>query len=319
MKLTTSACRLTALLLTLAAGTAAAQAWPAKAVRVLVPYAAGGPADIVAREVATRLTEQLGQAFVIENQGGAMGKVALTNVSRAARDGYTLLFAASGNVVIHPLIEKKTDILTHIAPVSLISTSPHVLVVTGKLPIRTVKDLVDYARANPGKVNFGSAGTGGTAHLGMELFKSMAKVDVVHVPYKGTSQATVDLVSGEIQAMFSSMPSLKPLIDKGNIRAVGMSAKSRMATGIPLIGDTIPGFEYTTWYGMYTTAGTPRPVIDKLNAAIRKATSDPALKKKLEVQGLDPEASTPEELAAYMRKESEKWGKVIEEAKITLE
>ncbi len=303
----------------LGVGSAFAQSWPTKTIKLLVPYAAGGPADVVAREVANRLTQELGQPFVVENQGGAMGKVAMLQVGRADPDGYTLLFAASGNVVVHPLLDKQSDVLKKLAPVSMVMTGPHVLVVTSKLPVKSVKELVDYAKVNPGKVNFGSAGTGGTAHLGMELFKSMTGVDVVHVPYKGTSQAAVDLASGEVQAMFSSMPSLKPMIDKGSIRAIGMSAPSRVPTGIPLISDAIPGFEYTTWYGIFVTAGTPRPIIDKLNAAIRKAVSDPGLDKKLEAQGLDPEASSPEELSAYMQKESVKWAKVIKDAKITLE
>jgi tripartite-type tricarboxylate transporter receptor subunit TctC len=307
-------------LLAIAATAAAAQGFPSKPVKVVVPFAAGGPADLVAREVAARLTQQLGQPFLVENQGGAMGKLAVASVARAQPDGYTLLFPASGNVAVLPLFEKeRTDILAQLAPVSMISSGPHVLVVSARLPIRNTRELVEYARAHPGKVNFASAGTGGVAHLGMEMLKSSAGIDIVHVPYKGSAPAMADLASGEVQAMFSSMPSLQPMIDRGAIRAIGMTAHSRGTAGIPLISEAVPGFEYTTWYGLFAPAGTPAAVIAALNAAVRQALSDPALQRKLEPQGLEPQASTPEELAAYLRRESAKWAKVIQDARIRLD
>jgi tripartite-type tricarboxylate transporter receptor subunit TctC len=191
--------------------------------------------------------------------------------------------------------------------------------VSARLPIRNTRELVEYARAHPGKVNFASAGTGGVAHLGMEMLKSSAGIDIVHVPYKGSAPAMADLASGEVQAMFSSMPSLQPMIDRGAIRAIGMTARSRGTAGIPLISEAVPGFEYTTWYGLFAPAGTPAAVIAALNAAVRQALADPALQRKLEPQGLEPQASTPEELAAYLRRESAKWAKVIQDARIRLD
>jgi tripartite-type tricarboxylate transporter receptor subunit TctC len=307
-------------LLAIAATAAAAQGFPSKPVKVVVPFAAGGPADLVAREVAARLTQQLGQPFLVENQGGAMGKLAVASVARAQPDGYTLLFPASGNVAVLPLFEKeRSDILAQLAPVSMISSGPHVLVVSARLPIRNTRELVEYARAHPGKVNFASAGTGGVAHLGMEMLKSSAGIDIVHVPYKGSAPAMADLASGEVQAMFSSMPSLQPMIDRGAIRAIGMTARSPGTANIPLISEAVPGFEYTTWYGLFAPAGTPAAVIAALNAAVRQALADPALQRKLEPQGLEPQASTPEELAAYLRRESAKWAKVIQDARIRLD
>ena len=313
----------TVALLTLSGQVAFAQSYPSKPVRMVVPFAAGGPVDLVAREIGRELEKALGQPFIIDNQGGGLGVAAMNTVSRAAPDGHTLLFAASGNITIQPLFDKnRSDVLRQLAPIGLASTSPHVLVVSAKLPVKSVKELIDYARAHPGKVNFGSAGVGGVAHLGMELFRSMAGIDVAHVPYKGTSQVITDMVSGEVQAMFSSMPSLKPMIDKGYIRAIGMPAPTQAANakGIPTIDSAgLPGFEYSTWYALYSTAGTPAPVLEKLNAALHRILVDPALEKKLEVQGVDLQSSSTAELIALMRRDTQKWEKVIREANVKLE
>ena len=294
--------------------------FPSRALTMIVPFAAGGPADLVGREVARLMALQLGKPVVVENQGGGSGTVALNQMGRAAPDGYTMLMAASGTVVIHPLLVGKFEAVSGaLAPVSLVSTSPQVLVVTEKIPVRSVQQLIDYARANPGKLNFGSAGTGGAAHLGMEMFKAQAGIDVVHVPYKGTSQVLTDLVSGEVQALFSSMPSLQSMIDKGSIRAIGMTGPSAAATaaGIPEISKAgLPGFEYTTWYGMFVPAGTPDTVIQVLNAALRKVLSDEALRQKLAPQGLELRASSPTELGALIKTEATAWAKIIADANI---
>lgn len=296
----------------------AAAGWPARNIKFIVSFAAGGPADLVAREVAMRMSADLGRPIIVENQGGAGGKLAVHNVARSDPDGYTLLFTPSGSVVHHPLVERDMRAVEQLAPVGLVSTSPHVLVVNPKLPVRNVKELIDYAKANPGKVYFGSAGTGAAAHLGMEMLKSTAKIDIMHVSYRGTSQAVVDLLAGQIQAMFSSMPSLKGMIDDGSLRALGMTAKSRVDAGLPVISDTVPEFGYTTWYGMFAPAKTPRPVIDRINASLRKALADKALQDKLAVQGLDLQASSPDELGAYMKAEIKKWEPIIEAANIRL-
>lgn len=296
-------------------------AWPTKPIRLVVPYAAGGPADVVAREVAQRLALELKQPVLVENQGGAMGIPALTTVARAEPDGHTLLMPALGNVVLQPLLSKNggADLLARLRPVSMVSTSAHVLVVSAKLPVQNVKELVDYARANPGKVSFASAGTGGTAHLGMEMFKSLSKTDVLHVPYKGSSAAVGDLVSGQVSAMFSSLPSLQGVADKGYVRVIGATAPSTSAAtrSLPLLSATLPGFDYTTWYAIYAPAATPNAVVQRLNAALRKVLQDPTLEAKIEPHGVELLASTPDEVLVWVRRDTEKWGRIIRDAHIT--
>jgi tripartite-type tricarboxylate transporter receptor subunit TctC len=296
-------------------------AWPTKPIRLVVPYAAGGPADVVAREVAQRLALDLKQPVLVENQGGAMGIPALTTVARAEPDGHTLLMPALGNVVLQPLLSKNggADLLAKLRPVSMVSTSAHVLVVSAKLPVKNVKELVDYARANPGKVSFASAGPGGTAHLGMEMFKSLSKTDVLHVPYKGSSAAVGDLVSGQVSAMFSSLPSLQGVADKGYVRVIGATAPSTSAAtkSLPLLSATLPGFDYTTWYAIYAPAATPNAVVQRLNAALRKVLQDPTLEAKIEPHGVELLASTPEEVLVWVKRDTEKWGRIIRDAHIS--
>lgn len=301
---------------------AQAAAFPNKNIRFIVPFAAGGPADVVAREVAQALGKELGQAVVVENIGGGAGVPATNTVVRAPADGYTLLFAASGNVVIQPLLSKnRVDILTQLSPVGMVTTSPHVLVVSSHLPVRTVKELVDYAKANPGRVNFASAGVGGLAHLASELFMQHAGIKGQHLAYKGSSQAITDLASGQVQAMFSSLPSLKGMVDKGMMRVLGVTSKSPSPTykDIPLIKQSgLPDFEYTTWYGLFSPAGVPQAVIDKLGVSLKKLAADKAFEARLREQGVDLHISAPKELAERTRKETAEWDKVIRESGIHL-
>lgn len=297
-------------------------AYPTKPIRVIVPFAAGGPADVVARELAQSLAPTLGQPLVVENQGGGAGVPALGTVSRAPADGYTLLFAASGNVVIQPLLTKtRVDVLQQLSPVAMVTTSPHVLVVSSKLPVHTVKEFVAYAKAHPGEVNFASAGVGGLAHLGTELFQRAAGIDARHVPYKGTSQAMSDLAGGQVQAMFSSLPSMKGLIDKGAIRVIGVTAPSSSPAykGIPVIKDAgVPNFEYTTWYGLYGPAGLPPAVVDRLGTALAGLAADKAFDERLLAQGVDLSISSAKELGERTRRETATWDKVIRDAGIQL-
>ena len=314
---TTLAC-----LATCATSVAHAQAYPVKPIRLIVPFAAGGPADIVAREVGLKLGEALGQTVVVENSGGGHGVPAMNTVGRAPADGHILLMAASGNVTIQPLTMKSSaDALALLQPVGLVANSPHVLVVTSKIPVTTVAELIAYAKKNPGKINFGSAGTGGVAHLGMEMFKALTRTDIHHIPYKGTSQVMVDLSSGEVQGLFSSMPSLKPMIEKGSIRALGMTGPSKGAdaASLPQLSATVPGMEYTTWYGLYTPVGTPASTVTKLNTALRKVLTDPELLAKMTPQGVDLTASSPQELGALTKKDTEKWAKLIKEENLKID
>ena len=308
-----------------AATTARAQqaSWPSKAVRIVVPYAAGGPADVVARELAQRLAADIRQPVVVDNQGGGMGLPALNTVTTAAPDGHTLYMPALGNVVLQPLLSKNggAELLARLRPISMVSTAAHVLVVSAKLPVTSVRELVDYARANPGKLSFASAGTGGTAHLAIEMFKLLTHTDVLHVPYKGSSGAVADLASGQVGAMFSSLPSLQALADKGLVRVLAATAPSTSAgtRSLPLLSATIPGFEYTTWYAMYAPLATPRPVVDRINAALHTALHDPALAAKIEPHGVELLTSTPEQVQAWVQRDTDKWSRIIKAAAVTID
>jgi len=298
-------------------------AWPSKPIKLMVPYAAGGPADVVARELALVLTADLKQTVTVENQGGGMGVPALGVVARADPDGHTLLLAAFGNMVLQPMLSKKggADLVAKLKPVSTISTGPHVLVVSAKLPVKNIPELIDYARANPGKVSFASAGTGGTAHLGMEMFKALSKTDVIHVPYKGSAGAVNDLISGEVSAMFSSLPSLQGLADKGLVKVLAATAPSKSAAtkSLPLIGTALPGFDYTTWYAMYAPLATPKPIVDSINAALTKALKNTAMVAKIEAAGTELQSGSPEEVMAWTQRDTDKWARVIRDAKISVE
>ncbi len=305
-------------------GAAFAQtAWPSKPVKINVPYAAGGPADVTAREIAQKLSADIGQPVVVENNGGGMGVPSLTAVVRSDPDGHTLWMPALGNAVLQPLLSKQggADLVARLRPVGMVTTSAHVLVVSDKLPVKTLAELIAYARANPGKVSFASAGVGGTAHLGAEMFKSLTGTDVLHVPYKGSSAAVNDLVSGRVSAMFSSLPSLQGVVDKGLVRVLAATAPSRSpgTRSLPLMSAALPGFEYTSWYAMYVPAATPAPVVASINAALQKVLKDPALADKIEPHGMELRPSSPEEVLDYVRKDAEKWGQIIRSANITME
>lgn len=298
-------------------------AWPTKPIRMVVPYAAGGPADVVARELGQKLSADLKQPVVIDNQGGAMGIPALTTVARAEPDGHTLYMPALGNVVLQPLLSKSggADLLARLRPVSMVSTSAHVLVVSAKLPVKSVRELVDYARANPGKVSFASAGTGGTAHLAMEMFKALSATDVLHVPYKGSSGAVNDLASGQVSAMFSSLPSLQGVADKGLVRVIAATAPSTSTAtrSLPLMSAALPGFEYTTWYAMYVPQATPAALVERINAALRRALQDPATEARIEPHGVELLASSPEEVLVWVKRDTDKWGRIIRDARISID
>ena len=323
MKFATFGSLLTALLLgTMSPSHAAGDTYPDRPIRLVIPFAAGGPADIVGREIARVMTDDLGQPIVVVNAGGGHGVPALNQVLGAPADGYTLIMPASGNLTIPHPATRNLNLEQALAPISQLTSSPHVLVISKKIPADNLQAFIAYAKAHPGQVNFGSAGTGGLAHLGMEMFKTQAGVDVVHVPYRGTSQAITDLVPGTIHALFSSMPSLKGMIDDGTITAIGMSgtSKGEALKSIPVIADNgLPKMQYVTWYGLFAKAGTPAPVIERLNSAVQKAVQNPELNKKLEPQGIDLVAGTPGELAELVTTESKKWSTLIESEKIQID
>ncbi|WP_427911391.1 Bug family tripartite tricarboxylate transporter substrate binding protein [Ramlibacter sp. MMS24-I3-19] len=302
-------------------GARAQDAFPSAPIRMVVPFAAGGATDVLGRDLAKAMGTQLGQSFVIDNLGGGAGVPALNTVARARADGYTLLFAASGNITAQPLLEKnRVDILSQLTPVGMIATAPHVLVVTSKMPFRSLADLIAYAKAHPGELNFGSAGVGGLAHLGTELFARAAQVDIRHVPYRGASQALTDLVSGQIHGMFGTMPSFTGMVQSGAIRAIGLTAASAATPlrGIPLISGTVPGFGYKSWNGLFAPAGTPAPVIARIYAAMKQASADKGVATRFDEQGVDIALADSAELADIVRRERSVWDKVIRDARIQL-
>lgn len=252
-----------------------------------------------------------------------MGIPSLLAVTRAEPDGHTLWMPALGNAVLQPLLSTQggAEHLAKLRPVGMVTTSPHVLVASAKLPVKTVQELVAYARANPGQVTFASAGVGGTAHLAAELFKSLTKTDVVHVPYKGSSAATNDLASGRVSAMFSSLPSLQGMVDKGYVRVLAATApsKSPATRTLPLMSAAIAGFEYSSWYAMYAPRQTPTAVITRINGLLQQALKDPELVGKIEPHGMELVPTGPEEVEAWVRRDEDKWRSVIQKAGITLD
>jgi tripartite-type tricarboxylate transporter receptor subunit TctC len=302
---------------------AAAQSYPAKPVRIVVAFVPGGGDDFHGRLVAQKLTEMLGANVLVENRSGAGGFVGWESVAKSQPDGYTLLLGGGSMTTIPSLRPGASiDVLRDFTPVSLISTFGLVLVVHPSVPARTVKDVIALARAQPGKLNYASSGAGATPHLSAELFKTLAKVDVVHIPYKGSTPAYIDLMSGQIDMYFGVLAGALPHIRSGKVRAVGVTAAKRAASlpQVPTIAESgLPGYELTSWYAILGPGGMPREVVSRLNAAIVKAVALPDMRERLLNAGSEPQSSTPEELAARMRSDVEKFGRIIRTANIKAE
>jgi tripartite-type tricarboxylate transporter receptor subunit TctC len=301
---------------------ALAQSYPAKPVRIVVPFPPGGPIDMTTRPLAQKLTEGLGGAVVVDNRGGANGNIGAENVAKSPPDGYSLVVGAGGGFAIGPHLYTKLpfDVFRDFAPVSLFLTVPQLLVVHPQLPVRTVKELVALARAKPNQLNFGSSGTGSTPHLAAELLKRSAQIEMVHVPYKGMGPATMDLMGGQLQLTFADMPVLLQQVNGGKLRplAVGTPRRSANLPEVPTMTEAgFPKVEAANWYGLFAPAGTPRDIIARLNTV--KAISNPELKTFMQNQGAEAAGSTPEQLGALHRREYEKWGSVVKAIGITLE
>ena len=301
-----------------------AQTYPSKPIRMVVHFPPGGPTDLVARMVGQKLTEAWGQQVVIDNRPGAGGIVGVENVVRAAPDGYTLLFATGGSMAVTPAVGTKApyNVFSDLAPVSLVVINPQILVVHPSLPVNSVRDLIKFAKAKPGQVNYASVGPGSPQHLGMEMLKAMAGIDMVHIPYKGTAPAVTDLLGGQVSLMFNSMPSVLPYVRTKRLRGIAVSSAKRSAAApeIPTVAEAgVPGFQYVTWYGVYAPAATPKDVITKLNAEIVRGLQDKAVAEKLLREGAEPAPGTPDALAKFMRAEFEQWKKTIAAAKLKLD
>jgi tripartite-type tricarboxylate transporter receptor subunit TctC len=311
--------RLFFLVLVLAAvGVAHAQTYPIKPVRLIVGAGPGSAGDVPARVVAAKLSEFWGQQMVVENRPGAGLTIAADIASKATPDGYTLLLCGVA-LTISPALYKKLsyDLIRDFAPVSLLGTTPNVLVVHPSLPAKTVAEFVSYAKANPGKINYGSSGVGTTLHLSMEIFRSMAGIEVVHVPYKTVGLAAADLMGGQVVAMIDNLPTQLGAIKAGRVRALGVTSLKRAAQlpTVPTIAESgVPGFEVTVWLGVCAPAAVAKPIIAKLNADIVKALDAPDVQRSLADQGIEARSSTPEQLGALQRAEIARWAKAVKDS-----
>jgi len=301
---------------TLAAAHAAAQAFPLRPVRVVVPFPPGAGADITTRLYAPRLSEALGQQIVVENRAGAAGNIGAEVVARAAADGYTLLTAPASLAISQSLYRKLPfDLARDFRPVAMLASVPFVLVVHPSLPAQDVKGLIALARSRPGQINYASTGSGSSPHLTAEMFRMQARLDVVHVPYKGTPLAVTDLITGQVSFMFANALSVLPQVNAGRLRALGVTSARRNAATpqLPTLAESgLPGFESGTWFALLAPAGTPNEAVARLAAEIAKLGQHPDIREKLAAQGAEAVTMTPEQTAAHIRSEIQKWGKVVQ-------
>lgn len=306
-----------------AAQPAAKAEYPARPVRFIVGQTPGGNADFIARVIAGELTKRFGQQFVVENRGGASGMIAAELAVRAPPDGQTLLLAASSFTVNPSLYSKMPyDPLVDLAPITRPALAPNILVVNPALPVRTIKDLIELARAKPGQLNFGSSGQGGSPHLAGEMFNLMAGVDMRHVPYKGAAAGLTDLIAGQIQLSFASMPSVIAHVRSNRLRGVAVTTLTRspLAPELPTVAESgLPGFETSAWQGIFAPRLTPQALILLLNAEITKIVNAPEVRKQLAAEGAEPVANTPEEFAKWLRADIARWAKVVKAANVRVE
>ncbi|MBS0336527.1 MAG: tripartite tricarboxylate transporter substrate binding protein [Proteobacteria bacterium] len=298
------------------AGSAHAQAWPAKPIKLIVPYPPGGSADILARAIGQKLSEGLGQSVVIDNRPGAGTAIGAEATAKAAPDGYTIMLGTVSSHAINPALTPglKYDPVKDFAPVSLVASIPFVLLVHPSLPARSVQELIALAKAKPGSLNFSSAGSGTSNHLAGELFKSMTHTFMVHIPYRGSAPALTDLLAGQVQLMFDLVLTAQPHVKSGAARALAVTSLTRSAAlpNVPTVAESgVPGYEVSAWFGLFAPAGTPAGVVAALNAETVKAMRAPDLRERLASQGADAASSTPEEFAAYVKDELGKWTRVI--------
>ncbi len=297
----------------------AAQQYPVKAIRFIVPFAPGGPTDIMSRALAEKLTARLGQQIVVDNRGGAGGSIGTAIAARSTPDGYTIVIGHIGtlaiNVSLYPRLEY--DPVKDFAPISLIATLPLGLFVNANVPAKSVAELIALAKAKPGRLNFGSAGNGSAIHMAGAMFKTMAGIDIVHVPYKGNAASLADLVAGRVQMMFSNLLTTAPHVKAGRLRAIAISTakRSQQAPDLPTIAESgVPGYDYAPWYGILAPTGTPRAIVMRLNREIGQIINAPEMKERFRKQGIDLVTSTPEAFAELIRREIPKWREIVKKS-----
>jgi len=301
-------------LLALGAAPARALDYPTRAVRVIVPYPAGGTTDIMARLVANYLSEKLGQTFVIENKPGGGTNIGTQEVINAAPDGYTLLIPSPANAINATLYKQLPfDYLRDTVPVAGIARVPNVMEVNPEVPVKTVQEFIDYAKKNPGKLNMASSGNGSSIHLSGELFKAMTGVDMVHVPYKGSAPAITDLAGGQVQVMFDNLPSSISFIKAGRLRALGVTSAQPVSVlpGVPTVAETVPGFEASSWFGVAAPKGTPNEIVEKLNKEINAAIADAKIKMRIEDLGGIAFPGSAADFGKFVQAETDKWRPVV--------
>jgi tripartite-type tricarboxylate transporter receptor subunit TctC len=298
-------------------------AYPTKPIRLVVPFPAGGATDIFARTLSQKLAEKIGSAVVVENKPGAGGTLGSDLVAKSPADGYTLLLATSSTHSIGPNLNPKMpyDAVRDFTPIAQVGNAPSIMLVPNSSPAKTIQEWIDYAKKNPGRLNYASSGNGTIVQLTAELFKSQAGLYVVHIPYKGTALAMPDLISGKIDVLFDSLPTGLPHVKEGRLRALGVTSAQRtsMAPGLPAIAEVLPGYESNTWFGLFGPAGVRPEIMNRVNAAALQALADPEVKDKLLRLGIEPIGTSPMQFATMLSAESAKWKKIISERKITLD
>jgi tripartite-type tricarboxylate transporter receptor subunit TctC len=295
-----------------------AQNYPAKPVRLVVPYSPGGPVDIVGRLTALKLTEELAQQVIVDNRVGGGGNIAVEIVARSAPDGYTLLMGSNGTNAINPSLYPNltVDPAKDLVPIGMVASSPMILVTHPSLPANSVKELVALARAKPGTINFASAGSGSTAHLSSELFKSMTGINIVHIPYKGAGPAVTDLVGGQVQMMFTGISSTLPHVKAGRLKPLAVSSEKRVPVlpEVPTVSEEIAGYEVNTWYGVFAPLQLPKPYVAKLNQTLAKIFTTVDARQRLAALGAEPVTMSPGQFSVAVRREIAKWAKVVKES-----
>ncbi len=298
----------------------AQQPYPVRPIRVVVPFVAGGGTDVVGRELAQRMSEDLGQPLVVDNRGGGGTVIGSDAVAKAPPDGYTLLLTTSALAINASLLrELPYNTGNAFAEVGLICRGPNVIVVKPDSPLRTVADIMRAAKADPGGLTYGSSGNGSAVHLAAELFKLTAALDITHVPYRGAGPAYTDLLGGRLDMVFATAGGVSSLVKQGQLRAVAVTSAQRTPAydGVPTVAETLPGYEADVWYAVFAPAGTPAPVVARLNAAMRKATEAPAYRDRLAGEGLTVAVNSPEEMTRFMRAEEARWRRVVTDGKLT--
>lgn len=310
-------------LLLLVPGSALAQSYPTKVVRIVVPYPPGGSNDVLARHLAQKLTPVLGQNVIVDNRGGASGAIGADYVAKAAPDGYTLLFNSASfaaSAAAEPDLPFDTE--KDFAAVAGTGVGPMLLTVHPSMPVKNVNELIQLARSRPGQLNYSSSGVGGINHLATEMFRHMAKINIVHVPYKGMGPAITDLIGGQVQLLITAFPSIRTQVKAGRVKALAVTspARSQFAPELPTVAESgVPGYEAQIWWGLFAPAGTPKPIVDRLNGEVRKILETADMKEKLAREGAEPLIQSPEQFGETLRSSIQMWRKVVKDANVKLD